>query len=96
MCSTRLAGNATLGRGAPEGRQQSQNLGREVHAPVPALHAVAMQGMGALPIHPSAKGLQGLSAESGKAPCTGYCQAGQEWSLQCWAHWKAKGAAVGC
>lgn len=96
MCSTCLAGNATLGRGAPEGCQQSQNLGREVHAPVPAPHAVATQGMGALPVHPSAKGLLGLSAESGNAPRTGYCQAGQERSLQCWAHWKARGAAVGC
>lgn len=59
------------------------------------LLAVSTQGMGALPVCPSAKGLLGLSAEAGDAPCAECCQAGQERSSQYWACCRARGAAVG-
>lgn len=62
---------------------------------MPALNAVATQGMGALPVHPSAKGLPGLSAEAGDAPCAGYHQAEQEQSSRHWARCKAKGSCSG-
>lgn len=89
MCSAHSSGNAMLCRGALEGCQQSQSLGRDVHALAPALHTVATRDMGALPSHSSVKVLLGLSAKGT------WGTARQEQSWQCWAHGKARGAATG-